>query len=160
MGIHGIEWNHIDIVFAIVMLFMLLRGLLRGALAELFSVGAIVAGIAVAVIFSAGAGAMVEEKFGLAGWGSIIAFLGLFLVTYVVMKLVEKTLRSFVESVKLQNLDKALGLLLGLVEGLAIVAVVIFVMRLQPVFDFREILAGSLFVRLLDPLVGFVVRNV
>ena len=154
------EWNHLDIVFAIIAAFMLLRGLLRGALAELFSAGAIIAGIAAAVLFSASAGAMVEERFGYSGWGHIIAFLGLFLVTYVVMKILEKIVRSFVETVKLQNLDKALGFFLGLIEGIALVAVVIFILRLQPVFDVKSMLAGSLCVRMIDPLVVFVLRNV
>jgi membrane protein required for colicin V production len=154
------EWNYLDIVFAIIVFFMLLRGLLRGALAELFSVGAIAMGIAVAVIFSGAAGAAVEEKLGARGWGRIIAFLGLFLVSYIVMKLAEKLLRGFVANVNLQNLDKALGFFLGLVEGIALLALIIFILRLQPVFDVDGILAGSLCVRMLDPLVVFVVKNV
>jgi len=156
----GLEWNHIDIVFAIITAFMLLRGLLRGALAELFSVGAIIGGIVAAVVFSARAGIEIEERLGYSGWGHIIAFCGLFLVTYVVMKLTEKILRKFVESINLQNLDKALGFFLGLVEGIALVAVIIFILRLQPVFDMESTLAGSLCVRIVNPLVLFVLGNV
>jgi membrane protein required for colicin V production len=154
------EWNYLDIVLAIVVLFMLLRGLLRGAIAELFSVGAIIAGVVVAVIFSAGIGAAVEENLGARGWGRIIAFMGLFLVTYVFMKIAEKALKGFVNNVNLQNLDKALGLFLGLVEGIALAAVVIFALRLQPLFDVQSILAGSLCVRMLEPLMGIVLQNV
>ena len=154
------EWNSLDIVLALVVLFMILRGLLRGALAELFSVGAIVIGIAAAVIFSGPVGILVEENFGLHGWGRVIAFLGIFIVSYLIMKLVEKVLRRFVENVNLQNLDKALGIFLGLVEGLALAALIIFVLRLQPLVDMEDALAGSLAVRILDPLVAFVAANV
>ena len=154
------SWNSLDIVIALVALFMLLRGLLRGALAEFFSVGAIVAGVAVAIIFSGSAGAVVEERMGTSGWGNIIAFLGLFIVTYLVMKVVQKILRGFVENVNLQNLDKALGLFLGLVEGLALAALIVFVLRLQPLVDMQDVLAGSLSVRVLDTLVAFVVSHV
>ncbi|MDR3201073.1 MAG: CvpA family protein [Spirochaetales bacterium] len=154
------EWNYLDIVLAIIVLFMTLRGLLRGALAELFSVGAIVAGIVVAVIFSSGIGAAVEENLGARGWGRIIAFMGLFLVTYVLMKIAEKVMRGFVNNVNLQNLDKALGLFLGLVEGAALAAVVIFALRLQPLFDVKNILSGSLCLRMLEPLIAIVLQNV
>jgi membrane protein required for colicin V production len=154
------EWNSLDIVLGIIVLFMLLRGLIRGALAELFSVGAIVVGIAAAVIFSAQAGVALEQNIGLNGWGRIIAFLGLFLVTYVVMKLLEKVFKGVVASINLQNLDKALGLFLGIIEGIALTTLVIFVLRLQPVFDVEDILSGSLCVRILEPLMSFVVKNV
>ena len=154
------DWNSLDIVLALVIFFMLLRGLLRGAMAELFSVGAIVAGIAIAIFFSGPAGVAVEEHMGWIGWGRMIAFLGLFIVTYLVMKLAEKTLRRFVENVNLQNLDKALGLFLGLVEGLALAALIVFVIRLQPVVDLSDVLAGSVSVRVLDPLVAFVIAHV
>ena len=154
------NWNSLDVVLALVVFLMLVRGLLRGALAELFSVGAIVAGIAAAIIFSGPVGVLVEERLGLNGWGRVIAFLGLFIVTYVVMKLAEKIMRRFVENVSLQNLDKALGFFLGLVEGLALAALVVFVLRLQPLVDLHDVLAGSLSVRILDPLVAFVTAHV
>jgi membrane protein required for colicin V production len=154
------EWNALDIVCGIIVLFMLLRGLLRGALAEIFSVGAIIAGIAAAVIFSARVGILVEAHIGFNNWGRVIAFMALFLVTYIVMKIMEKALRGFIERVNLQNLDKAVGLFLGLVEGAALAALVIFLLRLQPVFEVRGILAGSLCVKILDPLLIFVVNNV
>ncbi|MCL1817342.1 MAG: CvpA family protein [Spirochaetaceae bacterium] len=154
------NWNSLDIVLALVVLFMLLRGLLRGALAELFSVGAIVGGIAAAIIFCGPVGVVVEERLGLNGWGNIIAFLGLFIVTYLVMKVAQKILRGFVENINLQNLDKALGLFLGLIEGLALAALIVFVLRLQPLVDLRDVLAGSLSVRVLDPLVFFVISHV
>ncbi|MDR1931206.1 MAG: CvpA family protein [Spirochaetales bacterium] len=154
------EWNSLDIVFAIIALFMLLRGLLRGALAEFFSVGAIAAGIAAAVIFSAPAGAAVEAYLGARGWGRVIAFMGIFLVTYVLAKIMEKLLRGFVNNVNLQNLDKALGIFLGLLEGIILVSLVIFALRLQPLFDVKSILAGSLCVRMLEPLMAFVLTNV
>ncbi|MDR1179844.1 MAG: CvpA family protein [Spirochaetales bacterium] len=154
------EWNAFDIICGIIVLFMLVRGLARGALAEIFSVGAIIVGIAVAVIFSASLGGIVEEHLGLTNWGRIIAFFGLFLVTYIIMKIAEKTLKSFVDTVNLQNLDKALGVLLGIVEGASLVALVIFLLRLQPVFDVQNVLGGSLCVRMLDPLLISVVSNV
>ena len=154
------DWNSLDVVLALVLLFMLLRGLIRGAIAELFSVGAIVAGIVAAIFLSGSVGVSVEQSMGLNGWGRVIAFVGIFIVSYLVMKIGEKILRRFVENVNLQNLDKALGLFLGLVEGLAVAALIVFVLRLQPVVEMREVLAGSLAVRVLDPLVAFVISHV
>jgi membrane protein required for colicin V production len=148
------DWNYLDIVFAILAAFMVLRGLIRGALAEFFSLGAIAAGIAGGVIFSADLGRWVEAGLGLNGWGRIIAFLGIFLITYVVMKILEKALRGFVDSVNLQNLDKALGLFLGLIEGAALVGIIIFVLHVQPIDSLRNLADRSLCGRTLKPLMG------
>jgi membrane protein required for colicin V production len=128
--------------------------LFRGALAELFSLGAIAAGIAAGVIFSADLGGWVETGLGLNGWGRIIAFMGIFLVTYVIMKILEKALRGFVNSVNLQNLDKALGLFLGLIEGAALVGIIIFVLHVQPIENLRNLADRSLCGRTLKPLMG------
>jgi membrane protein required for colicin V production len=148
------DWNYLDIVFAILAAFMILRGLMRGALAEFFSLGAVVAGIAAGVIFSADLGRWVETSLGLNGWGRIIAFMGIFLVTYIIMKILEKALRSFLASVNLQNLDKALGLFLGFIEGVALVGIIIFVLHVQPIDSLRNLADRSFCGRTLKPLMG------
>jgi membrane protein required for colicin V production len=76
------------------------------------------------------------------------------------MKLLEKVFKGVVASINLQNLDKALGLFLGIIEGIALTALVVFVLRLQPVINVVDILSGSLCVRILEPLMSFVVQNV
>jgi membrane protein required for colicin V production len=148
-------WNILDIVFVIIIVFLAIRGLIRGFLGEIFSVGSVVAGLGAAVFFSSALAGPVERALGISGWGQIIAFLGIFVVAYLVMKLVEKALRNVVEGVNLQNLDKALGFFLGLVEGAVVAGLLVLVLRAQPLFDFSGPLSGSVIARILTPVVAY-----
>jgi membrane protein required for colicin V production len=144
----------IDIVFAVVILVLTVRGLLRGFIEEVFSLGALVLGLAAAVLFSGSLARPVEQTFGIpAGWGQVVAFLAVFLVVYIVLKLVEKALHGLAEKVQLENLDKALGFIFGLLEGMVFVALAILVLRLQPFFNVDGLFRGSLTGRYLLPLV-------
>jgi membrane protein required for colicin V production len=57
-----------------------------------------------------------------------------------------------VEGVHLGKLDKVLGFIVGAVEGLALVAAVIFIIRIQPLFEPSSVLDGSVFNQSLSPL--------
>lgn len=147
-------WNSLDIVFAIIIVFLSVRGLIRGFLGEFFSIGSVVAGLGAAVFFSSALAGPVERTLGVSGWGQVISFLGLFLVTYLLMKFIERTLRRGMEGISLQNLDKALGFFLGLGEGIIVTGLLILVLRAQPLFDFTALLEGSLLARILSPLIS------
>ena len=152
------DWNVFDIVFGIIILFLALRGLLRGFIGEVFSLGAIVAGIGAAVLFSSLFADYLEVSLNIRGWGHVVAFLGTFLIVYVAMKIIEKALKVVIETVHLQNLDKALGLFLGFVEGVIVAGFFIFLLSLQPFFDLSGPLGNSLVVRFITPLVAYGLR--
>jgi membrane protein required for colicin V production len=84
---------------------------------------------------------------------------GLFLVTFVLVKILERILKDIAERVKLGGIDRALGLALGLLEGLLVVSAALFVLSIQPLFDPSALLEGSIFARILLPLVGEAGRN-
>lgn len=153
------EWNFLDIVFGILILLLAVRGLIRGFIGEVFSVGAVVVGIGAAVIFSSVLAGPVEEMLNIRGWGQVIAFLGIFLVVYIVLKIVEKALKGVIENIHLENLDRALGLFLGIVEGLVVVGALVLMLRLQPFFDFSASLEESTVVRILTPLLVYGARS-
>jgi uncharacterized membrane protein required for colicin V production len=52
--------------------------------------------------------------------------------------------------------DKFLGILFGIAEGMVLAALVVLLLRLQPLFDPSSLLRDSLFARLLLPLAGMV----
>jgi membrane protein required for colicin V production len=152
------DWNVFDIVFGIIILFLALRGVLRGFIGEVFSLGAIVVGIGAAVLFSSLFAGYVESSLNLQGWGHVVAFLGTFLIVYVLMKIIEKALKGVVETIHLQNLDKALGLFLGCLEGIAAVGFLIFLLSLQPFVDLSGPLGNSFVASFITPLVAHGLR--
>ena len=50
----------------------------------------------------------------------------------------------FVERVELEQLDRALGLFLGILEGIVVVFVIILLIRLQPLFPAEKIAENSI----------------
>jgi membrane protein required for colicin V production len=149
-----IEWsyNHLDIVFALIVVIAMIRAAMRGFVTELLSTAAVVLGILAAVLFSAPLSVYVSRLLGESMWSQIIAFLVLFIVVYLAVKLIEGLLHRGIEALSLRKLDSVLGLLLGALEGLLVVCVVLFVLYIQPFFDAGNILEESLSARLILPL--------
>jgi len=153
------EWNTLDVIFGILLLFLSLRGMLRGFVGEVFSIGAVALGLGAGYFFGPSVAPVVEQKLHLPGWGSVVAFLGVFLLVYVLLKIIEKLFRGFIESLHLQNLDKALGLFLGIGEGLILILLLLWVLRIQPIFDAKALLQESWIARFLLPLSHSLFRN-
>ena len=95
---------------------------------------------------------LIEKWFGRSLWNPLIAFLVLFLLLYLLVKLLERLLAAAFERLKLEKLDRAIGLFLGLAEGLLAVCIVLFLLNWQPFFEVKGILAQSLFARFLSPI--------
>lgn len=148
----------LDIVFLIVIVFMALRGVFRGFVREFMAMAAIILGIAVAVIFSGIAAVYIQPWVGAGAWSHVIAFLALFLVTYLVVRIFENALNRLMEKINLESLDRALGFFLGVAEGLLLTFVGVLVLQVQPVFDTRQILAESIIAQFMLPLLPYAER--
>ncbi len=154
------EWNSLDVILGILFAFFSLRGLFRGFVEEFFSVGAVVLGLVGASLFGPTFAKTAEELLPIQGWGGVVSFLGTFLVLYVVLKIVQRICKNFIESVRLQSLDKALGLFLGVLEGVIILVVVVWGIGVQPVFNAKSLLEGSLIARFFIPLLPSLLNKI
>ncbi|MFW5728701.1 MAG: CvpA family protein, partial [Spirochaetota bacterium] len=103
----------IDFVFALLVVFTTIRAGVRGFVRELMSMASVVAGILAAVLLSAMVAELIVEFFGSSAWSQVVAFLGIFVLAYAIVKLFEKGLQGVVERIHLESLDHALGLFLG-----------------------------------------------
>jgi membrane protein required for colicin V production len=146
------QFEIVDVVFAILIIVAAIRGAFRGFVAEAGSAASLILGIVVAVLFYRPAARLIAHRFGSSMWNPLIAFLVLFLIAYVVVKLVERLLAAIFERLNLERLDSALGFFLGIGEGLLLVAVILFFLNWQPFFDPGPMLEHSLFARMLFPI--------
>jgi membrane protein required for colicin V production len=147
-----LQFEIIDLVFAIVIVIAAVRGAFRGFVAEVGSAASLILGIGGAVLFYRPGARLIARKFGESMWNPLIAFLVLFLVIYIVVKLVERLLAAIFDRLNLNRLDSALGFFLGIGEGLLLVAVALFFLNWQPFFDPGGLLEHSVFARFLFPL--------
>jgi membrane protein required for colicin V production len=142
----------IDIVLALLILILAVRGTFRGFVAEIGSMAAVILGILGAVVFSKPLAGLLIRYIGESFWNQIIAFLVLFLGIYIAVKLIERILHSIFEKLELDKLDRVLGFFLGLAEGILFTCVILFLLSWQPFFDIQGLLRDSLFARVLFPL--------
>ena len=144
----------IDIIFLILIILMVIHGLLKGFIGELFSWAPMVLGICTAIfLYPAGA------EF-IRGWvfqnvkyvAEILAFAAIFIIIILVLKLLERILKDIIAGAKLGGIDKLLGTLFGLIEGIALTTAILLVLYVQPLFDASKVIGDSFFARLLLPL--------
>lgn len=146
--------NALDAILLAILAIVVVKTTLSGFIAEFFSKAAVIVGAAGAVLLYR---RLVPVFVSLAGdvvFPEIIAFLSIFLVLYIAVKLVQNFAGNVFQGDSLANLDRALGFFLGLVEGMIIVAVILIAMRAQPWLDFSRVTEDSVFVRLLGPFLS------
>lgn len=147
-----------DIFSVIVVVFFALRVMSRGFFDELLSVGALVGGVIAAALFSASVSNIVGEFITQRIWSQIVSFLLVFVLVYVVVKIAHRFITNAVEMINLTNADRALGFFLGIIEGVAVLVVVILLLQVIPLLNEDKILAGSVVARLISPFVPTVLR--
>ncbi|TVR87545.1 MAG: CvpA family protein [Spirochaetaceae bacterium] len=149
------ELAPVDIVFLIMVVFTTIRAGIRGFVKEIMSVAALFLGIGGAVLFSGVLAEHVEQNFGESVWTQVIAFLALFLVIYIVVKVFENALNRLIERIHLDSLDHAAGFFLGVAEGLLLVFVLLLLIQVQPIVRPELLIAESVFAHALLPLLPF-----
>ena len=143
----------IDIVFIVLILLMVFHGYVRGFITELFSWAALVVAVLAAIFLHAPGAAYIRGKMmaNVPYIPELLAFVGIFLITVIICKILERILKNVIIGANLGVLDKVLGAAFGFVEGIAITALIVFVLSVQPLFDASRIIAGSSFAQMLLP---------
>ncbi|MDR2194219.1 MAG: CvpA family protein [Treponema sp.] len=148
----------IDIVcFGLILIFAI-RAMLKGFVEELFSIGAMALGIAAGFFFYKNGAVFIREQSpdlaGVKVVPEVMSFIALFILVFLVMKFIEKIISDIMERIHLSGIDKFLGFLLGILEGLCVTALVFFVLYIQPLFDPLPITTGSLFAAFFKPFLN------
>ena len=145
----------IDIIFLVLIAIFIIRCFLKGFIGELLSMAALVLGLLAALFFYKNGGEFLRVRF----WPElnvipeIAAFAAIFLIVFLVVKILEFLLKGIIEGLKLGNADRFLGIIFGLAESIAVISLILFLLRIQPLFDSSSILSGSIFARILLPLI-------
>jgi membrane protein required for colicin V production len=143
----------IDVLFIILILIAAVRGYFRGFVKEILSMAAPLLAILAGIFFSKPLSRIITPLAqGGGGIGNqIISFLIIFLVVYLVVFFVQKLLHGILETLHLVALDKALGVVLGTIEGLAVVFLITLIIIILPIAETRQMIAGSFFRAIISP---------
>ncbi|MBN1685824.1 MAG: CvpA family protein [Spirochaetales bacterium] len=148
--------NPLDIVFIVLIGAGAIRCAFKGFIAEIMSFAALILGVVAAVFFSKAGAGLIDTYVGFSNWNQIIAFLVIFIVVYLLVKLLEGILHRILDKIQLERLDRVLGFFLGLVEGALAVVLIIYIMRVQPIFDLQALLDKSVISRFVLEIIPLV----
>ena len=152
----AISLEPIDIIFIALILILVIRCALRGFIEEVMSMASVVAGVFSAVFFYKQGGAFIREQYleNLGVVPEVLAFVILFLIPFIGIRILEHIIKDIITKVNLGGFDRFLGFLFGFLEGITLIALVLFVIDIQPLFDKNLLLEKSFFARFLLPVVG------
>lgn len=142
----------IDWIFSGIILIFAVVGVIKGFIDNIFGKIAFIAGIILGYFFykDVAEGLLKDIKVPYAA--NIISFLLIFVVTFLIIKLVQMIIAKVFEWSILKSLDRTLGFIFGLVEGAAVVCLIIFLLTAQPFFSVQNIFDGSFYYNLVTAL--------
>ena len=145
----------IDIIFIALIIIFTVRCAIKGFISEIMSMASIVLGLLAALYFYKNGGEFVRIKFmpDTKIIPEIIAFAALFLIVFITIKILEIMLKEIIEGIRLGGVDRFLGIFFGAAEGIVVISLILFLLRIQPLFDPGSLLANSFFAKLLLPLI-------
>jgi len=145
----------LDVVFMVIIAISALRCAARGFISEILSMAALIFGLLVSLLLFRQGAVLVRAWFmpDIKVVPEIIAFIAFFLIVYITVKIIEMTLKSIIEGIRLGSLDHLLGFLFGFVEGLIIVCLLLFLITIQPFFNADSMLEDSFLARMLLPII-------
>lgn len=142
----------IDICFLLIILIFAISGVVKGIVKEFFSKAAVIGGLALAIIFTPKLDFYVVKTIHNEIISKIVSFLLIFVIVFLIVCIIQQLVAKAFSGEIMKGLDRTLGLFLGIIEGLVIVAFVIVVLSIQPWFNVEHLYEGSLFYKLLANL--------
>jgi len=149
------NFSVMDIIFVFLIGLFMIRCYLKGFISEVLSMAALFFGFLVSLLLYKNAGEYLKKQF----WPEmdvipfIAAFIGLFVFIFIIVKIIEKMLTNIIDKINLGSADSIIGIVFGLAEGIVVVSLVLFILKVQPLFDSSEVLSGSIFAKLLLPFI-------
>ena len=143
------NFNALDFVFIAILFIFTFRGLIRGLIDEIFGFGSLIIPLFAAFAFySRLASAFAPSVDGILA--NILGFVSVFIIAFIFLKLIQHLIKAVFSGKILGSLDRTLGLLLGFVEGAALIFLVIFILtEANGIFNSDSLRDGSVITNLL-----------
>lgn len=145
----------VDIVFAGIIVLFVLRCIVRGFVSEIMFLVSLVFGLLSSIFFFRTVGEFIRERFmpEVATVPEVIAFIALFLFVFIIARILETILKGIIRGFGLGRLDRFLGAIVGVAEGIVVICLILLLITVQPFFDSSIVLGNSFFAELLLPFI-------
>lgn len=138
-------FTFIDVIFIIVILALAIHGAINGFVSEFFGKAAVILGIMLSVFFYKKLVPYINTYVDSLFLCNVFSFLIIFVVVYLLVKIIEHFVGAFFENEIMGGLDHTIGFFLGVVEGILVISVLIILLNAQPWFNVAEAFKDSVF---------------
>ncbi|MDC7239114.1 MAG: CvpA family protein [Spirochaetales bacterium] len=136
----------LDIVLLAVMLISSLAGAFKGFIKELFSLASLFISLLLAAVFYSDGAQWIQSRSSIGDIAALIAFAGIFLASFALFKLLQKMFSEMIEQTPFEGVDKMLGFFLGLLEGILLVFLIVYIINFQTIIDVSDMRNNSVLV--------------
>ena len=119
--------NVLDYIFIAILLIFTIRGFARGLINEVFGIGSLIFPLLFGFLFYHRMAEIFAKSMNPL-LAKILGFLAIFICSFILIKIVQMLVKTIFSGAILNSLDKTLGLLMGFVEGAALVFVILYAM--------------------------------
>lgn len=142
----------IDWIFGVLIVIFAISGLAKGFVESLFNKLSWIGGIIAGCIFYDDVATNILKTVENQVLANVLAFIIIFVVVFLIIKCVQIIISRIFELNILNSLNRVLGFAFGIIEGLAVVALLIFLLDAQPFFDASKMFNGSFFYGIVSTL--------
>jgi len=153
--------NLLDFILLIPVVWLCIRGFVKGLIIELATLAGLVLGILAAYFFADSLQSLIKDYFSFNDQATrIIAYVIIFVLVWLVVYLVGKLVEKSVDLVAMGWLNKLLGAVVGIVKGIVLVCIILYIFEK---IDTREkvitpqVKEGSMFYQPIMEVVHFII---
>ena len=137
------SWAVIDIIFIALIVVASVRGAFVGMIGELISIAALFISLLLSAVFYQDGAEWIQSRSSLEDVAFIIAFTVIFLASYIIFKLLQKGIVYLINETPFESVDKLLGFFFGILEGILLCFLIVYLLNFQTFFDTSKIMKGS-----------------
>ena len=135
--------NFIDVIIIIIAVIFCIKGLLRGFIKELFSVLIIVLGLIGAFLFYRTLNTVMSVIIENEDLSLILSFAAIFVGITILLVIIRNTLMRFVDTLNFSDVDRVLGVVIGLFKGILLCGAVLIFIYNHPVLRLDRAIGRS-----------------
>jgi membrane protein required for colicin V production len=125
-------FSFVDVLYTVLILTTALIAAFHGFLREFFTKLAVILGLGAAFLYAGRLAWYIEKVWTNRTADTIIAFLIIFIVVYLFVRIIQQGIAALFSGEILSGLDHVLGFFLGIAEGCIIVAAIMIFSKSQP----------------------------
>ncbi|MBF9017685.1 MULTISPECIES: CvpA family protein [unclassified Oceanispirochaeta] len=125
----------LDILFLAIIIISSLRGAFRGMVQELISLAALLISLLLAAVFYPDGTDWIQARSSLGESATLISFVCIFAAAFILFMLLKKAIVFLINETPFESVDKLLGFFLGILEGLLICFLIVYLIDFQEIID-------------------------